>query len=180
MATKGKCGGLLHCFRGIHALGLARSYSGFPMAVAVTVPSIAISFGVYGAAMDRCPDSWNLLTKSTVAGGASGLVASTVTYPVDVLRKRLQVMGVRDDLAHRTWKAEAIHIMEAEGPRGFFRGLGPELVKVLPTVAVTFTVFETLQAAGSDDTEHRALNNDHVAGGKVAAEEVGSLIALRL
>ncbi|PCH41551.1 mitochondrial carrier [Wolfiporia cocos MD-104 SS10] len=78
----------------------------------------------------------------TVMSGASKLGALTVTYPYQVVRSRIQ----NNTTAHlyptipacirRTW-------ME-EGFRGFYRGLGTNLVRVLPGTCVTFVVYENL------------------------------------
>ncbi|KAL2268667.1 hypothetical protein VTJ83DRAFT_3513 [Remersonia thermophila] len=72
---------------------------------------------------------------------ASKLVAGVATYPLQVLRSRLQHhdadaqfgTGPRDVVA-RLWREE--------GLRGFYRGLVPHVVRVLPSTWVTFLVYE--------------------------------------
>ncbi|KIM42922.1 hypothetical protein M413DRAFT_18537 [Hebeloma cylindrosporum] len=78
----------------------------------------------------------------TIMSISSKLAALSVTYPYQVVRSRIQ----NDAQAHlfptipetikRTWAQE--------GPRGFFRGLGTNLVRVLPGTCVTFVVYENL------------------------------------
>ncbi|KAL8923393.1 MAG: hypothetical protein Q9172_003142 [Xanthocarpia lactea] len=72
--------------------------------------------------------------------GASKVLAGSITYPYQVVRSRLQMYeaeqtykGARDAIA-QTWKQE--------GPRGFYKGLGPNLVRVLPSTWITFLVYE--------------------------------------
>ncbi|KAI4269615.1 MAG: hypothetical protein L6R38_007413 [Xanthoria sp. 2 TBL-2021] len=72
--------------------------------------------------------------------GASKVFAGSVTYPYQVVRSRLQMYeaeqtykGARDAIA-QTWKQE--------GLGGFYKGLGPNLVRVLPSTWITFLVYE--------------------------------------
>ncbi|KAI4229305.1 MAG: hypothetical protein L6R36_000957 [Xanthoria steineri] len=72
--------------------------------------------------------------------GVSKVFAGSVTYPYQVVRSRLQMYeaeqtykGARDAIA-QTWKQE--------GFGGFYKGLGPNLVRVLPSTWITFLVYE--------------------------------------
>ncbi|KAH8102804.1 mitochondrial FAD carrier protein [Phellopilus nigrolimitatus] len=81
-------------------------------------------------------------TTYTAISASSKLAALAGTYPYQVVRARIQ----NDRTAHlyptipaciaRTWRQE--------GLRGFFRGLGTNLVRVLPGTCVTFVVYENL------------------------------------
>lgn len=72
--------------------------------------------------------------------GASKIFAGSATYPYQVVRARLQMYeagqtynGARDAIA-QIWKQE--------GFRGFYKGLAPNLVRVMPSTWVTFLVYE--------------------------------------
>ncbi|KAK2781388.1 hypothetical protein FQN53_000579 [Emmonsiellopsis sp. PD_33] len=76
--------------------------------------------------------------------GASKVFAGAVTYPYQVLRARLQTYdaagtyrGVGDAIG-KIWRRE--------GVVGFYKGLGPNLVRVLPSTWVTFLVYENVKA----------------------------------
>lgn len=82
--------------------------------------------------------AWAELT----SGGIAGFVSQTVSYPLEVIRRRMQVGGVVGD-GHRLGMAEvASRIMRERGWRGFFVGLGIGYVKVVPMAATSFFVYE--------------------------------------
>lgn len=81
-------------------------------------------------------------TAYTVMSGASKLFALGITYPYQVIRSRIQnnaTQHLYPDIlttVKRTWKGESV--------RGFYRGLGTNLVRVLPGTCVTFVIYENL------------------------------------
>ncbi|KAL0028967.1 hypothetical protein WJX77_008705 [Trebouxia sp. C0004] len=79
----------------------------------------------------------------SVMGAISKLSASVVTYPSQVVRARLQqrqahnrAVQYRDGLA--TFKL----IMQREGTGGLYKGLVPNVLRVMPQSAITFLVYE--------------------------------------
>lgn len=75
-------------------------------------------------------------------GGIAGFVSQTVSYPLEVIRRRMQVGGVVGD-GHRLGIAEvARRIYWERGWRGFFVGLTIGYVKVVPMVATSFYAYE--------------------------------------
>ena len=40
--------------------------------------------------------------------------------------------------------ASVIRIVRSEGARGLYKGLGPNLLRVAPSAAITFTAYESL------------------------------------
>ncbi|KAJ4372854.1 coenzyme A transporter [Neocucurbitaria cava] len=76
------------------------------------------------------------------AGGSAGFFSQTVSYPLEVIRRRMQVGGVVGD-GHRLGMAEvARRIYFEKGLRGFFVGLTIGYVKVVPMAAVSFYAYE--------------------------------------
>lgn len=85
--------------------------------------------------------SWAELT----AGGAAGLVSQTASYPLEVIRRRMQVGGAVGD-GHRLRIGEtALLIMKEGGAKGFFVGLTIGYVKVVPLAAVSFYTYERMK-----------------------------------
>lgn len=76
------------------------------------------------------------------SGGIAGLVSQTASYPLEVIRRRMQVGGAVGD-GHRLNIAETAKlILKERGPMGFWIGLSIGYVKVVPMVAVSFYVYE--------------------------------------
>jgi len=76
------------------------------------------------------------------SGAIAGVVSQTVSYPLEVIRRRMQVGGAVGD-GHRLGIVEtASRIWLERGWRGFFVGLSIGYVKVTPMVATSFYVYE--------------------------------------
>ncbi|KAL8737946.1 MAG: hypothetical protein Q9181_001209 [Wetmoreana brouardii] len=72
--------------------------------------------------------------------GASKVFAGTVTYPYQVVRARLQMYDAGQ--TYKSARDAVAQIWRQEGVGGFYKGLGPNLVRVLPSTWVTFLVYE--------------------------------------
>jgi hypothetical protein len=82
---------------------------------------------------------------SMICGATSGICSSLITYPIDVVRRRLQVRGLHHPHDSRGPYEEVASILRKDGIRGLYRGLVPELLKVCPHVGVTFGTYEFLK-----------------------------------
>lgn len=72
--------------------------------------------------------------------GLSKVFAGCITYPYQVLRTRLQ--SYHAALVYRGVWDVTRQIWRQEGVTGFYKGLGPNLLRVLPGTWVTFLVYE--------------------------------------
>lgn len=88
-----------------------------------------------------------------VMGAVAKITASTVTYPLQVVKSRLQQRAealeltsdgeVRAVTRHYSGMADAFRrILKQEGMRGLFKGLIPNALRVAPGAAITFVVYE--------------------------------------
>ncbi|KAJ7460694.1 carnitine/acyl carnitine carrier [Mycena latifolia] len=100
---------------------------------------------------------WEVL----VAGGVAGVVGWLVTFPLDVVKTRVQGSGPgviasasttpllappAKNPYNTTWST-VVHSYRAEGFRVFYRGLAPTLIRAVPVNMVTFGVFEAVVGA---------------------------------
>lgn len=141
--------------------GLANFYRGFTATLAGMIPYAGASFLVHDGASD-----WLRTFKTTTipgsaggeqnphkppqlrywaelsSGGIAGIVSQTVSYPLEVIRRRMQVGGVVGD-GHRLRMGEVMkRIMAEKGLKGFFVGLGIGYLKMVPMTATSFFVYE--------------------------------------
>ena len=80
-----------------------------------------------------------------LAGGVAGLISQTAAYPLEIIRRRMQVGAVVGD-GHRLNMTEtAGRIWRERGWRGYWVGLGIGYFKVVPMVAVSFFVYERMK-----------------------------------
>jgi solute carrier family 25 phosphate transporter 23/24/25/41 len=74
-------------------------------------------------------------------GAASGITAATLCYPLDTIRRRMQMKGTT-----YTSQAHAFAtIYKTEGLRGFYRGWAANTVKVVPQNSLRFVSYELLK-----------------------------------
>jgi solute carrier family 25 (mitochondrial thiamine pyrophosphate transporter), member 19 len=73
----------------------------------------------------------------------AGACATTVTYPLDLLRTRFAAQGT--DKIYANLRASIREIARDEGTKGFFQGLGAGVGQVVPYMGVFFAAYETLR-----------------------------------
>lgn len=76
-----------------------------------------------------------------VASAVSKMVASTATYPHEVIRSRMHVAGTG---AFSGLRRTCQQILREDGIRGFYHGCVTNLLRTTPAAAVTFTSFELI------------------------------------
>lgn len=81
---------------------------------------------------------------TVVISSCAKLVAGAVTYPYQVVRSRLQNYQA-DERFGRGASGVVTRIWREEGLRGFYRGLVPGVVRVMPATWVTFLVYENVK-----------------------------------
>ncbi|KAL2007191.1 hypothetical protein VTN00DRAFT_8629 [Thermoascus crustaceus] len=75
-----------------------------------------------------------------VISSLSKIFAGCITYPYQLLRARLQTYDAA--VLYRGATDAIRQIWRKEGLSGFYKGLGPNLLRVLPSTWVTFLVYE--------------------------------------
>eukprot|EP00033_Pygsuia_biforma_P001609 GCRY01001811.1.p1 GENE.GCRY01001811.1~~GCRY01001811.1.p1 ORF type:complete len:332 (+),score=65.31 GCRY01001811.1:303-1298(+) len=104
-----------------------------------------------------------------VAGSLTGMIARTITSPLDVIKISLQTQAHTAPFstrAHYTGVGHAFSlIFRQEGLRGFFKGNGTEVVRQIPYAGIKFFIFKY-----SVELRHKKLSHvEHFMHGAAAA-----------
>ena len=143
--------------------GLASLYVGVLPALASLAPSNAVFYAVFDTlkarhlrwARDRGQAAELGAGRTLLYGGAAGVAAECSVYPLEVVRRRLQLarlaaLGGREGglavLASGGGGAPIptmlAHILRTEGLRGLYWGILPTALQVMPSAAISYYVFE--------------------------------------
>ena len=165
--------GMVDAFKKIHAAeGWMGFYSGLGPTLLVAVPNLAISYTVYGTLKEYVLDDdvfYNLrkidaesgdpklgFALTLACGAASGTLSTLVTFPFDTVRRRMQIQNLHIPEPERlTARQQASSVIQREGLSGLYRGLTPELMKVIPMVGTMFLVYEATKDALNVDKPNR-------------------------
>ena len=87
-----------------------------------------------------------------VFGSCAGVIGQTIVYPLDVIRRRMQIDGIalaKDNMFDYKYKSSwsaGKEILQKEGWKLLFRGLHINYIKVIPLVSVSFVVNDLLRS----------------------------------
>ncbi|CAK1357991.1 Calcium-binding mitochondrial carrier SAL1 [Cercospora beticola] len=137
--------------------GIVAFYRGLPMGLVGMFPYAAIDLSVFETLKKRViarnraknpnlkHDEDALPNNFTLAlmGGFSGAFGASIVYPLNLLRTRLQSQGTISHPRTYTGMMDVTRqTIQGEGVRGLFKGLTPNLLKVVPAVSITYVVYE--------------------------------------
>ncbi|CAE6419940.1 unnamed protein product [Rhizoctonia solani] len=131
--------------------GIRGLYRGLiPTAVGVA-PYVGINFAAYERLRQIVtpdPSVDYSAPRKLLCGALAGSISQTLTYPFDVLRRKMQVVGMQQGVLGYKYNGaiDALRtIVRVEGIQGLYRGLWPNLLKVAPSIATSFFTYETVK-----------------------------------
>ena len=115
-------------------------YKGLRMSLLGFGPYNALNFSSYfylTHQFEQLPIEKNV--QKLLAGGLSGLGAVSITYPSDLIRRRLQLQGFDKSVPPYHGIRDCISkVIRDEGVKGLYRGLLATYIKLFPTTAIQF------------------------------------------
>ncbi|PWZ01752.1 mitochondrial carrier [Testicularia cyperi] len=109
-------------------------------------------------------------------GGIAGSVGATIVYPIDLVKTRMQNQRsavVGEPLMYKNSIDCVKKVFRNEGLRGFYSGLGPQLLGVAPEKAIKLTVNDLVRGHAKDPiTGAITLPWELIAGGTAGGCQV--------
>ncbi|KAI4132936.1 MAG: hypothetical protein LQ347_002348 [Umbilicaria vellea] len=140
--------------------GIRSFYRGLPMGLVGMFPYSALDLTTFeylkqyitarNAKARHCHEEdaapGNVMTAGI--GAVSGALGASAVYPINVLRTRLQSQGtaIHPPTYTGIWDV-TVKTLRGEGVRGLFRGITPNLLKVVPAVSITYVVYDNSKRA---------------------------------
>lgn len=138
--------------------GLRVFYRGLFVGLSGMFPYAALDLGTFTtvkkwyiknqAQVQNCPiDDVHLPNYIVLTiGASSGTFGATLVYPINLLRTRLQAQGTYAHPYTYTGFFDVFkQTVQREGTQGLFKGLVPNLAKVIPAVSISYLMYENLK-----------------------------------
>ncbi|KAL7313523.1 hypothetical protein PS15m_007261 [Mucor circinelloides] len=134
----------------IKRIRLEEGIRGLYRGLGPTVIGYLNTWGIYFTVYDYCKISWakddieNDWLAHISSAMTAGIVSTTLTSPVWVIKTRFMTQSVRTPQRYNSVMEAFALIAKHEGIRGFYKGLGPSLIGV-SHVAIQFPLYERLK-----------------------------------
>jgi len=130
--------------------GVVGLYRGIGMTLAGIGPFIGIKMTTFDLLKSKYmppADDPKFGMMNLFLGAAAGTTATVLTYPSDLLRRKMQLKAFSPtkNVPYNNIVECVKFIMATEGVPGFYNGLVPTLLKVVPTMAVLFWLNEHIK-----------------------------------
>ncbi|GAV85393.1 Mito_carr domain-containing protein/EF_hand_3 domain-containing protein/EF_hand_5 domain-containing protein [Cephalotus follicularis] len=78
-------------------------------------------------------------------GTVSGALGATCVYPLQLVRTRMQAQRSDTDAAYKGMSDVFRRTYQHEGLRGLYKGIFPNMLKVVPSASITYLVYEAMK-----------------------------------
>lgn len=148
----GQYSGIADCAKRIFQKeGFRAFYKGYVPNILGIIPYAGIDLAVY----ETLKNSWlqNYATDSVnpgmfvllACGTASSTCGQLASYPLALVRTRMQAQATLEGAPQMSMSGLFRQIVRTEGVAGLYRGLAPNFMKVIPSVSISYVVYENLK-----------------------------------
>ncbi|KAL2930121.1 Mitochondrial carrier protein CoAc2 [Bienertia sinuspersici] len=126
--------------------GLKGLYRGVAPSLYGIFPYAGLKFYFYEEMKSHVPEeNKNDITMKLTCGSVAGLLGQTFTYPLDVVRRQMQVERMSNVTNAKGTLHTLMAIAREQGWKHLFSGLSLNYLKVVPSVAIGFTVYDSMK-----------------------------------
>lgn len=148
--------GILDCIRKIYKENgnqLRGYYRGYSITIAGMIPYAGLSFSIYDKlkhlilnmkinklSIESNKNKYELtIVGRLICGGLTGALSQTITYPLDVIRRHMQLTNNNTKNIKQTFN----YILNEYGIiKGFYRGITLNYIRAVPMVSSSFCFYE--------------------------------------
>jgi solute carrier family 25 phosphate transporter 23/24/25/41 len=143
--------GIVHAIR---KMSFPEFYRGMSISILGFVPFNALNFMFYHKIKNRIGQGQGQgqgqphisILIHLLCGGFAGAFSLMVTYPTDLLRRRMHIQGFDKHVPDYKSIGHAMRsIYFLDGIPGFYKGFLPGCIKIFPTIAIQFATMEYLR-----------------------------------
>ncbi|RZC81900.1 hypothetical protein C5167_044464 [Papaver somniferum] len=141
--------GLKHVFKSVYREGGMRAlYRGVGPTLVGILPYAGLKFYIYEELKRRVPEEHqNSVMLRLSCGALAGLFGQTFTYPLDVVRRQMQVRSLQQGgPGYRNTMEGFTTIIRNQGWGQLFAGLSINYMKIVPSVAIGFTAYDMMKS----------------------------------
>lgn len=121
--------------------GLKSLYNGWLISSIGMIPYQGITFSTFSYIREKYNPDNNKLVNLPIGSFAS-LCAVTATYPCDVIKRKYHLSGELGNAQYNSYNQLLKTMYKESGVRGFYRGIIPCYLKMIPSSAIFFFTVE--------------------------------------
>jgi len=124
--------------------GILACYKGVSYALLTYPLYVGLQMSLYSTFKDKT-------NNKLLSGGMAGLIAQTLLYPGDTLKRNLQLDGINGQKKYKGLIDCVRHIFKNKGISGFYPGILINTIKSVPAAAIQFSVYDYCKEYGINE-----------------------------
>ncbi|KAF6145331.1 hypothetical protein GIB67_016792 [Kingdonia uniflora] len=142
--------GIFDCFSKVYReSGMRSLYRGVAPSLYGIFPYSGLRFYSYAKMKSYVPEENKKdIVANMFCGSIAGLVGQTITYPLDVVRRQMQVerLSASNNRELKGTMESLVMIVQKQGWKQLFAGLSINYLRVVPSTAIGFTVYGRMKS----------------------------------
>ena len=150
LAPAGTYNGIFGCIKTImQKEGTLALYKGWFASVAGIIPYASIDMAIFSLMRDAYIAKFEVqptVKTLLICGATSGICGQVVSYPLALIRTRLQSQGLPGRKIEYDGVVDCVRkTIDRDGFFGLYRGIVPNFMKSIPAISISYAVVETVK-----------------------------------